>query len=218
VKLFSHKSTGRSDIDRDVRLAWRPDFRELESLPDLKTVRTSFFLNMTGLALALGAILYTAHRELTLSSLNRNLQDITVRTEQASSQSKKAVQEYALFEAERKKFEEIKSIGGSMFRLSDILIHLSENKPDNIIFSKIELRQGGQSILLGATIAGQDVAANVAVSNYEKMLRTDTVLIKYFPEIQLTNVVRDQSVNRLLFELLFSVKQPEPKATAGGRK
>lgn len=218
MKLFSKTSTGKAEASNAALYAWRPDFREVETLPDLKTIRTSFFLNMSALAVALAVILFTVHREWTAASLQRTLQDVATRTAEAEAPSKKAVSDYALFEVERKKFEEIKKLNGGAFRLSDFVINLADLLPSNIWLNKFELRSGAQTLLLGASIEGQDAASNAAVSDFEKSLRSNEALRVHFSEIQLINVARDQISDRLVFEFLFTFKQPAVKPTAGARK
>lgn len=217
MKLFSKTSSNKADASNAVILAWRPDFRETETLPDLKTVRTSFFLNISSLAIALAVMLFSVHREWTAASLARNLQDVAARTAEAERPSQKAVADFATFEVERKKFEEIKKLNGSSFRLSDYILKLADVLPANIWLNKFELRSGGQTILLGASIEGQDASSNAAVSDFERLLRADDSLKEHFEEIQLINVARDQSSDRLIFELLFTFKQATAKVV-GGRK
>lgn len=217
MKLFSKSPSNKADASHAVIFAWRPDFRELATLPDLKTVRTSFFLNISSLAIALAVLLFSVHREWTAASLARNLQDVAARTAEAEHPSKKAVADFATFEAERKKFEEIKKLNGSSFRLSDYILKLSEVLPSNIWLNKFELRPGGQTLLLGASIEGQDASSNAAVSDFERLLRSDDSLKEHFAEIQLINVARDQSGDRLIFELLFTFK-PLASKVVGGRK
>ncbi len=217
MKLFRKPSSNKAESPNAVVFAWRPDFREVETLPDLKTVRTSFFLNISSLAVALAVILFSVHREWTAASLRRTLQDVSARTAEAEVPSKKAVADFAIFETERKKFEEIKKLNGSSFRLSDYILKLSETLPSNIWLNKFELRPGGQTILIGASIEGQDASANAAVSEFEKLLRADESMREHFAEIQLINVARDQSADRLVFELLFTFKPLAAKPAVGAR-
>ncbi len=219
VKLFSSKSANKTPAEGSHQPAWRPDFRDVAALPDLKTVRTSFFLNMSASAVAGAVLLFSAHREWNAASLKRTLADVEARTAEADPANKKAIAEFVAFQAEQKKFEEAQKLVSANFRLSDFFLRLGETLPPGLRLTRVELRSMTTGVMIGGSVNGLDIAANEAVSDYEKRLREDERLAKLFPEIVLTNVIRDQASGRLVFEIVFNFPKPVvAKAPAKGAK
>ncbi len=219
VKLFSSKAASKVSAEGPHQPAWRPDFRDVAALPDLKTVRTSFFLNMSATAIAVAVLLFTVHREWKAASLKRTLADVEARTAEAGPASKSAISEFVAFQAEQKKFEEAQKLISGNFRLSDFFLRLGDTLPPNIFLNRVELRSMSSGVMIGGSVNGLDIAANTAVSEYEKSLRADVQLVALFPEIVLTNVIRDQAAGRLVFEILFNFPKPVVvKAPAKGAK
>jgi hypothetical protein len=54
---------------RTVQRLWRPDFRELQSLPDTKVIRTGFLLNLLAIAVTLGVLTAYLIKEYTLQTV-----------------------------------------------------------------------------------------------------------------------------------------------------
>ena len=50
-------------------LAWHPNFRNFEKLPDTKTIRTSFFINGAAIFITVGLLLYTVYGEYLLHEM-----------------------------------------------------------------------------------------------------------------------------------------------------
>ena len=216
LSLLKKKSASKSSFEV-APTPWRPDFRNVEALPDIKTVRTSFFFNTTTVAITAALLLYVVQREWTAFSLSRSLADLESRIATAEPASKKAVDAYALFQAEEKKFREAQVLAKDSFRLSDLFLELGDTLPEGVRLGRLDLRGPAHSVLLGGSVTGVDVAASARVSQYEKALQEDPRLAEWFAPIILTNVGRNAATSTLDFEILMTFKKPDAKA-AGGRK
>lgn len=208
-KLLKSKSGGSA---REAIPAWRPDFRDVELLPDLKTVRTTFFVNAGAITLALAALLATALRESKLRSLHGEIaraEDSIARLERPSKQ---AVATYGQFQTEAKTIEEIAGFApvGSALSRSDLLIHLSQGLPPAIAFNRIEMRGGG--VVLAGVARGSGTSAIQLISEYEKQLREDPVLKDIYGGVSQGGVVREvEDASRFRFEITLASKTPAKK-------
>ena len=191
-------------------IPWRPDFRDLSQLPDTKTVRTAFFVNIVAIAIAGALALYFAHREWVVAEIKGSLADVEARIAAATPASDKAQATYKLFQQEEAKFKEAFVFAGDAFRLQNFLIHLGTILPV------------GQTLVLTGSVKGLDATASDAASRFVKQLQTDEEFAKYFSSVDLTNLGRNVEEGSLNLELVFAFKKPEkaekPQGKKGGAK
>ena len=185
-------------------IPWRPDFRNVEQLPDTKTVRTTFFVNVLAIGVAGTLALFVAHREWTASNLRTSLADVEARIASTTPGSEKAQAAYKLFKAEETKFTEAYALVKDPFRFPDFLIHLGTILPHGVSIQRIDHRGVGQTILINSSVKGLDAAASDVASNFVKQLQTDPVLAVHFSAISLTNLGRNADAGSLNLELVFT--------------
>lgn len=68
---------------------WRPDFRDTQTLPDTKVIRTGFLLNFVGIAAAVICLTLYGIREYTLQNLSRNLDTLSNEVSSATADNRK---------------------------------------------------------------------------------------------------------------------------------
>ena len=64
---------------------WRPDFRNIDSLPDTKVIRTGFLLNFVGICVAATCLIMYGYRELTLQGLSKSVRELQAQVESATT-------------------------------------------------------------------------------------------------------------------------------------
>jgi hypothetical protein len=57
-------------------LNWRPDFRDADALPDVKTVRTSFFVSALALSLAMMSLMHVGFHEYSIISAQAKVEAV----------------------------------------------------------------------------------------------------------------------------------------------
>ena len=67
---------------------WRPDFRDVQSLPDTKVIRTGFLLNFIAIALALGCMTLYSMREYSLQTLIQSVKGLESQVAASTSQNR----------------------------------------------------------------------------------------------------------------------------------
>lgn len=196
---------------------WRPDFRNVSQLPDTKTVRTGFFVNLVAISIAGALGLYVAQREWEVAGLRSDLENVETRISEAKPESDKAQATYKLFQAEEKKFTEAYALVRDPFRFPDFLVHLGSLQPSAISLRRVDFRGLAQNVLVSASISGLDAAASDQASAYVKLLQSDAKLAEHFRAIEMSSIGRNVEGNSLNLELVFTFKSNEPKAAKGAK-
>lgn len=199
-----------------VALPWRPDFRDVTQLPDTKTVRTAFFVNIVALAIAGTLLLVVVQREWAIASLGHTLADVESRLESATPDSKKAVEAYKLFQAEEAKFTEAFAFAREPFHVQDFLLNLGAVLPPGVKVNRVDYRGPGQTVVLNGSVKGIDAAASDVASNFVKQLQERPEFTRYFGSVTLTNLGRNADEGSLNLELVLAFKKPEPPKDAKG--
>ncbi|RME67638.1 MAG: hypothetical protein D6781_12810 [Verrucomicrobia bacterium] len=187
---------------------WHPDFRNPELLPDLKVVRTSFFLNVICATLAVAALLMTAFREYTAASIRRDIEAAERRIEETRQENARYLALNREFMEAAKKLTESHEFMKSSLKASEVLIALSRSLPITMDFTTITYN--GESMTLQGNIRGLSETASSRLDAYLDVLRNDPVVGKQFPNVKLTSLLRNPSAQGLQFEIHLS---PE----AGGK-
>src|SRR3954470_14567276 len=87
--------------------AWHPNFRNYEKLPDIKVVRTAFFVNGTAIALVLALSTYFGIKEWQLHGLNSQIADWQRQIDRDKKESELAIAQFKKFQAEEAKINEV---------------------------------------------------------------------------------------------------------------
>ncbi len=199
------KSGGEKAAPRT--LPWRPDFRDFEQLPDVKTVRAALYTNIAVASLTALVVLFVAHREWSILSLRGTLSDVEAQIESTQAGSERARAMFTEFQAEERRFNEANALVSDPFRLADFLIHLGTLNPPGVNVSRVDFRGAGQSLTILGAIRGLDAAASDAASQYVRQLQNDPRLKTYFESISLTNLGRNVEEGSLNLELVFTFKK-----------
>lgn len=190
---------------------WHPNFRNYEKLPDIKVVRTAFFVNGAAIFLALSALIYFGFQEWKLHVLNGQVAEAGRQIARDKRPSDQAVALFKKFQAEEVKINEVEAFVKSKPVVSDLMVHLGETLPPNIALDSFDLRDTG--LVLRLSVRGTpDVAAGYATA-YADQLKTDAHLLERFDPADMTSLSKNPSTGRLAVEILLRSKGP-----AGGKK
>lgn len=188
-------------------LPWHPNFRNYERLPDIKVVRTSFFINATAIVVALSLAGWVASREYTHSTLLRQTEETSARIQEKSRASNEAIKLYKDFQLEERRFKEIKGFVDSRHKLSPLLLHLGETLPRSVAYNYFEMRNDGMLILRGVVRGTADVSTQ-RISVYEAQLKKDQFLKKLDAVVTLTGANCSATDEKLNFEIQIKIKAP----------
>ena len=195
-------------------IPWRPDFRDVSQLPDTKTVRTDFFVNLMAVVFAGALAIYVGQREWEAAQIRGDLADAEARIAEATPGSQKAQAAYKLFQEEEAKFNEAFAYVRDPFRLQEFLLHLGRILPADVSVRKVDYRGPGQTLVLMGAVKGLDAAASDVASRFVKQLQTDQTIKTSFASVDLTNIGRNVEEGNLNLELVFTFHKTDTKGAA----
>ncbi len=195
--------------------AWHPNFRNLERLPDTKTVRTSFFINVGAGFVTLLLLLLTLSREITMRGYITETARLQADIDRDEPKSKAQVELYKKYQEEEKKLLELRDFTATKFVFSDFLLHLGSTLPPKFAISLVDYHAAtgiapGNIALRGIVRAALNDAAGY-LDDYISQLRTDPEFAPQFESVDSpTSPSRDPN-GWVTFELSLKLKDTAPK-------
>lgn len=195
--------------------AWHPNFRNAEVLPDVKAVRTAFFVNGAAILVVVGMCVYLIQSTIGLHSLREQTSNWQQQIDKEKAPSDRAVAEFKKFQTEEKQLLELKEFQSSKIVGSEFLLQLGESLPPHVTLSTVDYH--GDNVVLRGTIAGLPDEASGDASAYLKLLGKYPGFAGKFEDISLTGISRNTTTDGISFEILMKFKS-DPKDKKGGAK
>jgi len=205
--------------------AWHPDFRNRERLPDTKTVRTAFFINVGAVTLTLMLLLLVVSREYTMRNYVGEAARLQADIDRDEPKSKTQVELYKKYQEEEKKLFELRDFTGTKFVLSDFLLRLGDTLPPKFAITLVDYHAAngitpGNIALRGIVRAALNDAAGY-LDAYISQLRADPDFGPLFESVDSpTSPSRDPN-GWVTFDLSLKLKgggAPKPAKEAEGAK
>ncbi|MDO8539904.1 MAG: hypothetical protein Q7S40_05635 [Opitutaceae bacterium] len=190
--------------------AWHPNFRNYEKLPDIKVVRTAFFINIAAISVALALAIYFGFHEWQLRVVGGQVTDVEKRIRTDKPLSEQAVVLYKKFQAEEAKIAEVDGFIKSRPLVSELLRHIGETIPPNVALDTFDLRDTG--LVLRLSVRGAPDAAAGHATAYLNQLKGDQKMMVLFADAAMTSLTRNPATGRLAVEMTLPLKP------AGGKK
>lgn len=184
---------------------WHPNFRNTQLLPDLKVVRTAFFINASCIAVASAVLMLTGYREYQAHDLRSKMGDARARMAELQTENGKLLAMNKEFMEGARKFEEAREFVNSRISGTTLLVALAGTLPELMEFTAVNYEKNQLS--LRGTIRLDSETASQRASGYLDTLRQDEFIGATFTDISLTNLQRDPGGQGMSFEIVL--KQPE---------
>ncbi|MFM9030423.1 MAG: hypothetical protein ACKOTF_07050 [Opitutaceae bacterium] len=208
LSLFRKKSEESAAV---VMPAWHPNFRDYQRLPDVKVVRTAFFVNGGAVFVALGLAVYVATQELHLRALGTQIAEEQAKIDRAKKGSDQAVAAFKKFQAEEATTLEVGAFVKSKPPVSAVVRRLGETLPPDVALDALEFQADG--VFLRLALRGDAVAASGRATAYLEQLKADKDLS------QLGEFIFAQAPERNPVSGRISVQfRLRYKTAAGGKK
>lgn len=214
-----NKTGGKTAKTESV--AWHPNFRDVSRLPDTKTVRTKFFVNLVAATVAIALLLITVHREVTLGEARSEVARLEARIAETTPASMKAVADFKFYQEEEKQITAATAAFRNSFSYPDFLVTLARLLPPSVKVSRADYRGVGQNITIAGSVRGFDTSASDKASTLVKSLQGDEYFKKTFVGISLTRIAREAAEGTMLYEIELSFPKPAAaptSAVSGGAK
>ena len=195
----------KSDADSaPAQPAWHPNFRNYEKLPDIKVVRTAFFVNALAILVTLSLLTYLGFREYNVRVLTKQIAELQAQIDRDKKGSDQAIALFKKFQAEEAKTIEVNNFVTSKPVVSVLLLRLAQTLPKNIAIDNLDLRDAGLTMRL--SVRGDPAAASGSAAAYLEQLRADKELSQ-FSSVDFTSTpTPNPATGRMAVEFFFKAK------------
>jgi len=128
---------------------WRPDFRDVETLPDTKVIRTGFLLNFVAVALTLLVLSVFIVREYSLQNMKREVADLELQVADGSAKNRVLLDANKRFKQSSTIVEEVIDFDEQVLDLPDFIESLATLIPEGMILSLVEMRFSDNPVTAG---------------------------------------------------------------------
>jgi hypothetical protein len=194
----------KSEAAAPLQAPWHPNFRNYEKLPDIKVIRTAFFVNGIAIFLAISLLTYCGFKEWQLRVLKGQIADSERQIAKAKPESDKAVKMYKQFQAEEAKINEVDAFVKSKPLVSSYVVHLARTLPSNIALDKIEMSDAG--LILRLSVRGEPDVAIGDANKYVVQLQGDKMLTQRFEPAEMTSATPNPATGKMAVEINNRIK------------
>jgi Tfp pilus assembly protein PilN len=186
------------------------NFRIQDGLPDLKPIRTSFFVNLLFITVAAAALLFTAHREFLGYEIRTEIDLANERVESVSARNNHLLSLNKEFYDAAAIISSAEEFGKGQMVASKLLIALSRSLPQSMDFSSVTFESN--TLILRGSVRGASETSSNRVSAYLDVLRNDEFIGPQLSQISLTSLVRDPRTQGMSFEIVLKPGQPSSES------
>lgn len=129
-----------------VQRRWRPDFREVDTLPDTKVIRTGFLLNFVAIVLALGVLAIFVVREYSLQNMKREVASLELQVADGTPENRILLDANKRFKESASIVEEVIDFDRQILDLPAFIKSLASLVPDGMILSLVEMRFSDEQV------------------------------------------------------------------------
>lgn len=192
-----------------AELSWRPDFRDADSLPDIKTVRTSFFVSALALSLAIISLMQVGFQEYSIFSAKSKVDVVTAEIASRQGVHAKAIGMNNQFIEKSRRIDEIDTFEGDQMIASDLLLDVGANLLPGMALLSVEFNED-KTVFHGLVDASQETDS--LLKQYMEKLQTIELLADRYDEFTQVSVERQAGSNQIRFHLEASRSQESGSA------
>ncbi len=195
---------------------WHPDFRDVRKLPDVKVVRTAFFINgaLTVAAVLLGGTL--AFRAWQVREVAGKIAEEERQIARDRPLSEAALKQYQAFREDHARVEEVAAFLAVRPSVPALLRRLGETMPPDLALDSCELREDG--VALRFTVRGDALAASGRATRHLEALRGDAAMGAFDQFTFADTPARNATTGRVAVEVFLRLKAKGDEKTQAGRK
>jgi hypothetical protein len=202
---------------------WRPDFRDTQTLPDTKVIRTGFLLNFIAIAIALAALSAYLVKEYNLQGLIREVNKLTVQVDGNQSLNRSILDVNKKFRQNAAVVEEAIAFDFQPVPLSDLIAELSGSLQEGMLLKSIQIKYGDDSpdsnsgvsmlaIMAGRVLEEAPGTPAEILDNFQNAIRELPLLGERTVNMDMMNFGRDNEFGYFDFTLSVEIQMEKPAA------
>lgn len=198
---------------------WHQDFRNADALPDIKVIRTRFFVNFIAVVIPLFVATIWVQKEVSLNALRSDIESLEADKAAKQVSNSDLVELSREFTKEAAKIESLDDYYYNLFPLSDYLVTLSDQVEEDMVVSSVELKKAnrvsGDNVVdvwesrIAGYVAQGDQGAITRVNNFVEEFGQVELLEPHIDEAFLDNLTRDQETDTLNFVVSITMMESE---------
>lgn len=198
---------------------WHQDFRNPEALPDIKVIRTQFFVNFVAIVIPLFVAVIWVQKEVSLNALKDDIEALDKEKQSMQATNDELVQLSRNFMKESAKIESMDEYYYNLFPLSDYLVTISDRVAEDMVVSSMEIKKSnrvrGNDVVdvwesrIAGYVAHGDQGAITRVNNFVEEIGDEALLKPHIDEAFLDNLARDQETDTLNFVVSITMMDSE---------
>lgn len=200
---------------------WRPNFRNPETLPDIKVVRTHFLLNAVTLSLAVLFLGLLAYREYRIASIAEAIEDLEENIADTRATDRANVRLSGTFGKARQAVAEFVDFHNVPAEAAELCHAIAGLQPPEVILDSISFtpgitRQGRretvryQLVLNGTVTDSESRSATDIITDYRNAYRELELIEPYFESSDLSGFSRNDPLGLFNFTVRVTLSL-EPK-------
>ena len=187
-----------------VQPSWHPNFRSVETLPDIKVIRTDFFVNLFSLTIGVALLFYFFYMEYRLFSLKWEIDQYEQKIGFKQAADARHLGLSADFARLEKELEEINRFKGTPVKPAEFLMDLSGVIPREILLQSIKYgnrqsHEGRKTVItkainLTGSVSGNPEEATQLVTDFIHSIEELDLIEGILKRINLISMVRDPNL------------------------
>lgn len=178
--------------------SWRPDFRDTNALPDVKTVRTSFFISALALSLAVMSVMRLGFHEYSIVSAEAKIEAVNAEIAARQGVHAKAIGMNNNFVEKVRRIDEIEAFESDQMIASDMLIYVGKSLMPDMSLTSVEYTEG-KTVLHGFVVANEETDS--LLKQYMERLKGIELLSERYDEFNQVSVERQPGTDQIKFHL-----------------
>ena len=185
-------------VQVEAELNWRPDFRDRQSLPDIRTVRTTFFITAIAVTIAVMSVMHVGFQEYNIYSLGKKIEEGKAEISSRQDLHVKAIGMKNLFLAQEKRIDEINTFEERQLAASDLILDSGKSLSPGMSLLSIEYIDE-KAVFQGFVLASEE--ADSLLKDYIEKLRNVDSLKDRYADINQVLVERESGTDLIKFHL-----------------
>ena len=185
-------------VEAEAELNWRPDFRDRQSLPDIRTVRTTFFITAIAVTIAVMSVMHVGFQEYNIYSLGKKIEEGEAEISSRQDLHVKVIAMKNLFLAQEKRIDEINTFEERQLAASDLILDSGKSLSPGMSLLSIEYIDE-KAVFQGFVLASEE--ADSLLKDYIEKLRNVDSLKDRYADINQVLVERESGTDLIKFHL-----------------
>lgn len=193
---------------------WHPNFRNVETLPDIKVIRTDFFINFSTVAIAAALLFYLLFNEYTGHALNRQINELSSEISAREASNTKNIALSKEFDTLSKGISELNAFLEAPVVPGEFIVTFSDLMPREILLESLSYSSNnipvgkksvpGKTINIRGSVSGSPGEATQIVNDFIDTLEELPMFEGILNKIELLSLNRDDA--RGLFDCAIRIE------------